>query len=302
MDKRKLKKKYTRQEVIRNRIILGGMLALMVIAVVILSVKLIGKKDNSKEAYAQNNSGEQRTTEEQTSMAEPEETVEAGAIKHVTDESMKGHGEYPGQVKVYLTFDDGTSENTQQILDTLDKYGVKATFFLCCNSRDRDIENMKRIVSSGNSLAIHSVTHIYNEIYASLDSFKEDVLGMQKYLYDMTGYKTWLYRFPGGSNNNQHAVDIKQCQQFLNDSGFLYFDWNVSSLDANSNNMTADDVYNNVMCGIDGSKEEYIVLMHDLNPKKFTADALPRFIEACQAKGYMILPITENTKPMHFGD
>lgn len=180
----------------------------------------------------------------------------------------------------------------------LDSYGVKATFFTVCHTDEEAIENMQRIVNDGHTIAIHSLTHSYSQVYASLSSFKEDVLGMQQFIYDNTGYKTFLYRFPGGSSNTIAKCDIGECIDFLDDAGFEYFDWNVESGDATANMLPKDIIVNNVLSSL-GDNEEYVVLMHDAEPKKTTLEALPEIIEGIQSRGYEILPITENTKPVH---
>lgn len=134
-------------------------------------------------------------------------------------------------------------------------------------------------------------------MYASIDSFKEDVLDMQQWLYEQTGVTTWFYRFPGGSSNKVANCDISDCINFLNEQGFVYFDWNVSSGDASAKCVDKDTIVQNVLSEI-GSREEYVVLMHDAGAKTTTVEALPEIIEYLQANDYMILPITANTKPV----
>lgn len=217
------------------------------------------------------------------------------------NQTAEPQGEYPGQKKVYLTFDDGPSQYTGQILDILEQYQVKATFFEICNTRERDKQSMKRIVDTGNTIAIHSVSHEYSKIYASLDSFHEDVIGMQDYLQETTGIKTSFYRFPGGSNNHTSCVSLDECKQLLKDNEITYFDWNVDSGDASMNHMPKDKIVANVLSEV-GCKEESVVLMHDTNAKDTTVQALPEIIQSLKDQGYLILPITENTKPVHFGE
>ena len=280
-----------------------------VIVLIIVSIAAVIKSTNNKkqiEAAAgisqeeteqgeDINESEDKDTEEK----ETENVAEEYTLPEVTTEAeVGGQGEYPGKKKVYLTFDDGPSANTGKILDILDEYGVKATFFTICNTRPRDIENMQRIVESGNTIAIHSVSHEYSQIYSSLDSFKGDVLDMQQYIYDQTGYETWIYRFPGGSSNSRANCDIEECKSFLKDEGFTYFDWNVDSGDASDNNVPKDIIVRNVLSGI-GDEEEYVVLMHDAAAKATTVEALPEIIEGLQERGYEILPITKDTKPIH---
>ena len=250
--------------------------------------------ENVTQSQTEATESETETTTQATTQAESTTEQESSTDTN----SEKGQGEYPGVKKVYLTFDDGPSSITSQILDVLDSYGVKATFFTVCHTDEEAIENMQRIVNDGHTIAIHSLTHSYSQVYASLSSFKEDVLGMQQFIYDNTGYKTFLYRFPGGSSNTIAKCDIGECIDFLDDAGFEYFDWNVESGDATANMLPKDIIVNNVLSSL-GDNEEYVVLMHDAEPKKTTLEALPEIIEGIQSRGYEILPITENTKPVH---
>ena len=103
--------------------------------------------------------------------------------------------------KVYLTFDDGPSSNTSQILDILKKYNYKATFFVIGKEDEESRELYKRIVEEGHTLAMHSYSHKYNALYDSVDSFDEDFSRIQNYLFEVTGQECLFYRFPGGSSN-----------------------------------------------------------------------------------------------------
>lgn len=260
---------------------------------------IVGNEDeNVTQSQTEATESETETTTQATTEAttQAESTTEQESSTDANSE--KGQGEYPGVKKVYLTFDDGPSSITSQILDVLDSYGVKATFFTVCHTDEEAIENMQRIINDGHTIAIHSLTHSYSQVYASLSSFKEDVLGMQQFIYDNTGYKTFLYRFPGGSSNTIAKCDIGECIDFLDDAGFEYFDWNVESGDATANMLPKDTIVNNVLSSL-GDNEEYVVLMHDAEPKKTTLEALPEIIEGIKSRGYEILPITENTKPVH---
>jgi peptidoglycan/xylan/chitin deacetylase (PgdA/CDA1 family) len=240
--------------------------------------------------------GHKKTVE--TSGMEITEETTAEEESEEESEEETGQGEYPDEKKVYLTFDDGPSVNTQQILDILDYYDVKATFFTITNTSESGIESMKRILESGNTLAIHSVSHEYASVYGCIEDFQEDVLGQQQYIYENTGYKTWFYRFPGGSSTSKAVCGIENCIDFLDEEGFEYFDWNVDSGDASGNNIPAETIIDNVLSAI-GSGDEYIVLMHDAPAKSTTVEALPTIIESLLEDGYKILPITKNTEPVH---
>lgn len=106
-----------------------------------------------------------------------------------------------------------------------------------------------------------------------------------------------VLQISGGSSNKVANCDISDCIDFLNEQGFVYFDWNVSSGDASAKCVDKDTIVQNVLSEI-GSREEYVVLMHDAGAKTTTVEALPEIIEYLQANDYMILPITANTKPV----
>lgn len=196
--------------------------------------------------------------------------------------------------KVYLTFDDGPSENTDAILDVLDDYGIKATFFVNGKEDELSLAAYKRIVDEGHTIAMHSYSHKYSEIYSSVDAFKEDYEKIQNLIYDTTERESLFYRFPGGSSNRVSNAHMSDYIKFLTEQGITYFDWNVSSGDATSQAFTAEDLVENVMRDVVKYKTS-IVLLHDAKTKTTTVQALPEIIEALQESGALIMPIDENT-------
>ena len=198
---------------------------------------------------------------------------------------------------VYLTFDDGPSSSTEEILDILDEYGVKATFFVCGKPDSKYTEVYKRIVEDGHTLGMHSYSHKYSVIYETMDSFKEDLDKLRIFLYETTGVWSNYYRFPGGSSNTVSQVDMTELCQYLEDSDITFFDWNVSAGDDRSGaNKTT--IYNNIVNNVPRFKH-CIVLMHDAADKKSTVEALPEIIEAIQAMDdTVIVPITDDTLPV----
>lgn len=201
--------------------------------------------------------------------------------------------------KVYLTFDDGPSENTDAILDILKEYNIKATFFVIGREDEESIVRYNRILEEGHTLAMHSYTHNYSQIYADMDSYIEDVTSLQELLTRVTGVTPVFYRFPGGSSNTVSNVDIKNCIQFLEDNNIQYFDWNVSSGDASSRKLTAETIANNVINGINSLSSDAVVLMHDSGTKTTTVEALPIIIEQLQEMGLDICAIGDTTNPVH---
>ena len=215
-------------------------------------------------------------------------------VSNAVESDSENFAEENDQLKVYLTFDDGPSDNTAAILDTLAKYNVKATFFVVGKTDDQSKEMYQRIVNEGHTLGMHSYSHKYSVVYDSLDAFETDFNQLQSYLYDITGQECRLYRFPGGSSNQVSNTDMSEFIRFLNEEGVTYFDWNVSSGDATSQAYTADELLNNVLTDVPKYKTS-VVLMHDSNTKSTTVEALGTMIEALQGMGAQILPIDENT-------
>lgn len=200
--------------------------------------------------------------------------------------------------KVYLTFDDGPSSNTDQILDILKDYDVKATFFVVGKTDERSVKAYQRIVEEGHTLAMHSYSHKYDEIYESKEAFARDLNSLQEYLYETTGVWPRIYRFPGGSSNTVSKVDMQELIEYLTDIGITYFDWNVASGDAVSRTLPAETIVNNCLSGIEKQKES-VILMHDASNKGTTIEALPQIIEAIQEQGDAeLLSITDETVPV----
>ena len=200
---------------------------------------------------------------------------------------------------IYLTFDDGPNSNTRIVLDTLKKYGVKATFFVV--PRDSNAGLIKEEYDAGHSIGIHSLTHTYSSVYASDEAFKNDVISCNNRIKEITGEYTYLYRFPGGSSNTASMYYSKgiitRMADWLHDNGYHYFDWNVSSGDAGATR-TSEGVYSNVISRL--SKERYnVVLMHDVND--YTAYAVENIILYGIENGYTFAPITMNTRESHHG-
>lgn len=200
--------------------------------------------------------------------------------------------------KVYLTFDDGPSVYTDEILDILKEEDVKATFFVVAKDASYN-DKYNRIVAEGHTLGMHSYSHVYKTIYANLDSFKNDVDGIHDLLYDVTGVDVRYYRFPGGSSNTVSDVDIQECIQYLDEKGYTYFDWNALNGDAVTETLTAEELNENIMKYVHGNKGDSIVLMHDLSARHTTVEALPALIHTLKEEGYEIVPIDDTTEPVH---
>ncbi len=198
--------------------------------------------------------------------------------------------------KVYLTFDDGPSASTDEILDILNEYGVKATFFVVGRESEEDYRLYNRIVSEGHTLGMHSYSHRYSKLYSSEEAFCDDLDKLTELLENVTGVTPKFYRFPGGSSNTDSSLDIHRFIDILDERGIEYFDWNVSVGDATGNPISSDAIARNALSGIE-ERDSTVILMHDGQYKRATVEALPRIIEALQAmEDVEILPITSETE------
>ncbi len=218
------------------------------------------------------------------------EKKESGDIdkeEQVTEENLR---------KVYLTFDDGPSVYTKEILEILKSYDVQATFFVTGMNVPMYDKYLQQIVNEGHSLGIHTYSHVYKDIYASLEAFQNDYNKMKDYIYQCTGTETKLYRFPGGSANTIVADRTRQeILKWLEEEEVVYFDWNVSAKDAENQTLSAEEIAENCIEGVKKCNTA-IVLLHDGAGKKSTVEALPLIIEGInELDDTILLPMDTET-------
>lgn len=200
-------------------------------------------------------------------------------------------------LKVYLTFDDGPSDLTPEVLDLLDKYDAKATFFVVYTDNEQYTSYLKEIVNRGHTLALHSYSHNYDKIYKSVDAFLEDFEKVYNWVYEETGVRPTLFRFPGGSTNGKTSV-VNDIIAEMERRGFIYYDWNVSSGDG-SNLTTTENILENVCTNV-GSFDQPVVLMHDGAGKNATLKALPTLLETLAEEGYEFCALDETLQPIQY--
>lgn len=199
---------------------------------------------------------------------------------------------------VYLTFDDGPSPRTLEILDILKEHNIKATFFILSDEKEASKEIVKRIYDEGHAIGVHSASHSYETIYKSVDHFLEDFEKCFEYIKDIIGESPSIFRFPGGSVNSYNKGICKDLVDEMARRGFTYFDWNVSSDDA-VKGYTEESIYNNVMNGVK-NRNTSVVLMHDSAPKKATVAALKKIIPELIEQGYTFDRLDETAQPTVF--
>ncbi|MBQ3008808.1 MAG: polysaccharide deacetylase [Oscillospiraceae bacterium] len=200
---------------------------------------------------------------------------------------------------VYLTFDDGPSARTYEVLDFLDEYEVKATFFVVGKTDTFSRQAMRDIVANGHTLAMHTFTHEYKKIYSSVESYLEDMYKIFNLIKETTGVTPTYFRFPGGSINSHNYNIYQELISEMMRRGFVPCDWNVSSGDASTVLLSADTISNNVLTG-SRNKKRAVVLMHDSYPHTTTVQALPEIIETLKENGYSFDKLTPQTKPVMF--
>ncbi len=204
------------------------------------------------------------------------------------------------QKVVYLTFDDGPSANTAKILDILAKYNIKGTFFVTGNDASYRYL-IQRAAKEGHTIGLHTYTHNYN-IYTSEDTFFRDLGMVHDMVLNLTGIDSHHIRFAGGSSNTVSASFnsgiMSRLVSAVQNKGFRYYDWNVSSGDASGNTVPVE----RLLRGATGYSYNHIcILMHDSSAKTTTVEALPTIIEHYKAKGYTFLPISDSTPVFHHG-
>ncbi len=194
---------------------------------------------------------------------------------------------------IYLTFDDGPQEGTTNvILNILKEEGVKATFFVTNKGPDYLI---KREYDEGHTVALHTATHDYSYIYSSPDNYFQDLETVHTRVLNITGYDSKFIRFPGGSSNTVSRRYYNGIMSYLTkevqNRGYKYYDWNISSGDAGSTT-DPNGVYANVVNNLSRSRAN-MVLMHDI--KTYTRDAVRNIVRYGKENGYTFAAIDEGT-------
>ena len=253
------------------------------------------KLENTTEYSEESSSSSGEDTSEQVTQSNTEDTTQQSTEEQTTTPVVVEP--LPDGKYAYLTFDDGPSSNTMQILDILDNYGVKATFFVNGHTGEVMEERYRAIVDRGHAIALHTYSHDYSNVYGGLDKFEQEIDSPRNYIKEVTGVDTTLFRFPGGSSNSR-TDDIKPYIQWLNDNGYSYWDWNCSSGDATGTKPSAEQIVANCLVQADAGYKSLVILMHDTKPKDTTVEALPALIEALQARGYEIIAIDERSTPV----
>ena len=208
-----------------------------------------------------------------------------------------------GNGYIYLTFDDGPSNLTLDILNILKEEGVKATFFVTGQS-DSTNYIIKRAYDEGHTIALHTYSHEYSYVYSSVDNYFADLNRISNKVENIIGKKTNIIRFPGGSSNTvsrNYSIGImtRLTGEVLN-NGYRYFDWNVDADDAGGAYTDSNRIYLNVVNNLSHSKTN-VVLMHDSYGHTATRDALRNVIQYGKRNGYRFASIDDTTPSVVHG-
>jgi len=197
---------------------------------------------------------------------------------------------------IYLTFDDGPCSYTERVLKTLDKYNVKATFFVT-HQFSKYVPLIKKEYESGHAVGVHSYTHNWN-IYKSVDAYLNDFNKMNADILKYTGSKSMIFRFPGGSSNTisrKYAKGVvKATANKMTSLGYKYFDWDIGSGD--SDGASRSKIYSNVVNGVKKCSK-CIVLMHDI--KINTVNELDNILNTLTKQGYKFGTLSVNSPTVH---
>ena len=207
-------------------------------------------------------------------------------------EKKEYNEELPEGNVIYLTFDDGPSIYTGRLLEILDKYKVKVTFFVTGQFSGYNYY-IKEEYDKGHSIGLHTYSHRFSEIYKSVNAYFDDISKVDELVYKQTSMHSKLIRFAGGSSNTiscSNAGIIPKIVDEMNALGYKYYDWNVTSSDTSSTDSKV--ISNSVINGIKDHKYS-VVLQHDIKPASI--DAVSDIIKWGLDNGYTFMPLTVNS-------
>ena len=233
---------------------------------------------------------QERLEQERLKKEEEERKAREAKLPKLTEEGIQNLENiyHSDEKRVFLTFDDGPSPVTNQILDTLKENNIKATFFVLGTSVKAFPETTKKIYDEGHFIANHGYSHVYSSIYSSKEAVLDEYNRCNDAVKEVIGepeYNSHLFRFPGGLPGGKYANLKQEAKQLLNENGILNIDWNALSGDAEKQNPTPEYLMERIQVTSEG-KNSIVVLMHDASAKKATADLLPEIIKFYKDQGY----------------
>ena len=204
----------------------------------------------------------------------------------------------PPKGTICLTFDDGPCEYTEEALETLAKYGVKATFFIVAD-QTKYLDMLPKIAEQGHTLGIHCYSHDCGWLYQKEENYFTDLMAAQEIVHQYTGQYAHLVRFPGGGNTASYLAaaypgGYEEMYQVMREAGVRAYDWNVQP---ESGTKTTEGT----IIDFTHPKEPYeyaVVLQHDA--RLFSVRALDKMIQWALDEGYTFAPLDETFPEIHF--
>ena len=273
----------------KNKIMLCLIIILAIILIILITIEVtkIIKEANFVKAYQ--NQVISLKEQEEEKQRKIEEEKEAKRVKYTENWIQNIENIYTSDKKrAFLTFDDGPSNVTPKILDTLNKENVKATFFVLGKMVEQRPDMLKRIYDEGHFIANHGYSHVYDSIYLSkeavLDEYNRCNTAVQNAIGD-DKYNSHLFRFPGGLAGGKYAEIKLQAKELLKQNGIESIDWNALNGDGETNNLSLEFELQRLRETTQG-KQSIVVLMHDSPLKSVTADSLSQIIAYLRNEGY----------------
>ncbi|WP_059173561.1 polysaccharide deacetylase family protein [Bacillus sp. FJAT-27445] len=197
------------------------------------------------------------------------------------------------QRELYLTFDDGPHRVSSQILDLLDKYNAKATFFMLDGNMNQHPEAVKRMAASGHGLGMHGVSHDKAKFYQSGHTVIAEMNQGRDTVKRLTGIESILIRTPFGSSPYM-THDYKKA---VIAHGFKMWDWNVDSRDWFYRDRRFVE---SAIEQIEKQKSKpgpIVVLLHERDE---TLLYLPALLDYLKNQNFKLLPLTADMEPVQF--
>lgn len=207
----------------------------------------------------------------------------------------------PTSKTIYLTFDDGPSQNTEAVLDVLKEKGVKAAFFVTAQNADEDYTPimLQRMIDEGHAIGLHSYKHAGNKIYKSVDTFLDDINKLNDYLEETVGIQPKFLRFAGGSATiNAKPEVMRAIIEEIHSRGYSYYDWDVVSGDDVKTAKPVETLVNKVV-GESKQLDRAVLLFHDNPVATTTPAAVAQIIDQLTAEGYTFALLNEEVEPVH---
>lgn len=280
-----MKKYVDKKRIIFNIIV--SVITIITLALAIYYIVDTSLRVKKSKQYAAQIIEYQKQQEELEKQQEAERQAKIPKLTNEGKENLKNI--YHSETKrAFLTFDDGPSKNTNDILNILKDNNIKATFFVLGSQVEIFPETTNRIYDEGHFIANHGYSHKYSSIYQSTEQILNEYNQCNQIVantINVPEYNSHLFRFPGGSVGGKYAKIKSQAVPVLEQNDILYVDWNSLTGDSEQVNPTEEYLMNNLQKTTEG-KNSLVVLMHDSQAKKITVDFLPKVIEYLRQQGY----------------